>query len=147
MLRRGWFLFSALAVIGCSDSNDNDAGTADTGVDVVSEAGMDSGGPMDATPDTAVPTDVTGDAGPDPWACLGHVAATTSPAATAMITLRAVNNSSHEPITGATIKVCAKTDLDCATPSAMGTSFARLRAKRSVSGPSRPDRMSAASRP
>lgn len=78
----------------------------------------------DATAPSDASRDAGGDAGPDPWACLGRVMPGTPAGAMSTITYVVQNFQTNMPMSGVTVKVCARTDLTCATPQSMGVTNA-----------------------
>lgn len=94
----------------------DDTGTPPTDTGTPTDRGM--------TTDTPAPLDASRDAGPDPWACLGRVTPGTPSGTMTTITYVVQNFQSAAPMVGVTVKVCARTDLTCATPQSMGVTDA-----------------------
>lgn len=99
-----------------------DAVAPDATTDASADASADAQTPRDASADAG------GDAAPDPWACLGG-ARPPPPlpdAGAAMLNLMYTvrDFQTGNPMTGVTVKVCARADLTCATPQSMGTTDA-----------------------
>ncbi len=106
-----------------------DAGTTpDTGTpnNDTGAPNNDTGAPTDraVTADVPAPSDASRDAGPDPWSCLGRVMPGTPAGAMTTITYVVQNFQTAAPMPGVTVKVCARTDLTCATPQSMGVTNA-----------------------
>jgi len=82
----------------------------------------------DAQPPRDASADAGGDAAPDPWACLGGARPPPplpDAGGSTLNLMYAVRDfQTGNPMTGVTVKVCARADLLCATPQSMGTTDA-----------------------